>query len=443
MRVAENRAWLADAAWNPVPFGQAVVSSTSDLLFTVDAVTGLMVVSADDVALMSGRVGGSTPVSLSTTGTIVAEGNLRLVDWQAAASSITVHDTSGAAVDFGLPIIVVASGGSAKDPAATGVTAGNGDVWGGKYTPGTISIGTSGTVTTTGGTITSGAVSLTGTGTASVGAVATTGAEVAFGGAHVAASDHYPAGASPAGGSLDGVETADDLGMAVCACGEDLLTGASNGVVLVDNTLIGDDAANTLAGGGVIDALFGLAGDDWLFGGSVEFFGGYNALYGGDGLDTASYAGETTAVTASLADLWAYVGGVANANLRDVFNSVENLVGGSGADVLIGDADVNTLTGGRGADQLYGGDGADVFVYAGYADSNGIDGYDTVADFVHGIDKVDLRAFRTDANHVEILSSGGATALYVLATPDATHAVTVLAISFMGADALTTADILF
>ncbi len=111
--------------------------------------------------------------------------------------------------------------------------------------------------------------------------------------------------------------------------------------------------------------------------------------------------------------------------------------------MLTGDANANTLTGGSGADQLRGGCGADLFVYRGHGDSSGVDGYDTVADFETGLDRIDLRAFQSDADHLAILSSGGATALYLLAAPDAVPAVTILAISFIGADALTTADIVF
>ena len=205
------------------------------------------------------------------------------------------------------------------------------------------------------------------------------------------------------------------------------------------DVLVGDTGANTLRGGG--DLLFGQEGDDVLLGGTA--WGESNQLWGGTGNDTASYAGETSAVTASLAGHWAYVGGVAATDLRDTYNSIENLTGGSGNDVLVGDNLDNILTGGVGADQLYGGTGADTFVYAACGDSNTTTGYDTVADFVAGVDKVDLRAFATDAAHVQIVSSGAATKLFVEVTPGVFNGATDLAVAFIGLNALTTADILF
>ncbi len=218
---------------------------------------------------------------------------------------------------------------------------------------------------------------------------------------------------------------------------ENLIGGAGN------DTLRGDAPVNTLDGGAGSDVLMGFDGDDWLIGGGVSS-GGYNQLFGGNGIDTASYVAETTAVTASLAGLWAYVGGVASTNLRDVFNSIENLVGGSAVDVLVGDGLANILEGGGGAEQLYGGAGADTFVYTGYADSNVVTGYDTVADFVAGTDKIDLRAFSgMTAANVVIISGPASTKLLIEVTPGTFNGATDLAISLIGVNALTVADILF
>ncbi|TJV48772.1 MAG: type I secretion C-terminal target domain-containing protein [Mesorhizobium sp.] len=100
----------------------------------------------------------------------------------------------------------------------------------------------------------------------------------------------------------------------------------------------GDDV---LYGNGGADQIFGLAGNDTLFGQS-----GNDTLNGGDGND--------------------------------------KLVGGVGAD---------TLTGGAGADTFYY--GSDV------SDSPASAANDTITDFVHGVDKIDLSSI--DANTV----SGG------------------------------------
>ncbi len=221
---------------------------------------------------------------------------------------------------------------------------------------------------------------------------------------------------------------------------ENLRGGAGN------DLLVGDATINTLHGGAGSDVLFGRNGDDVLIGGAVAS-GGYNQLFGGTGNDTASYAGETTAVTASLAGRWAYVGGVAATNLRDVFNGVENLVGGSAVDVLVGDGLANILEGGGGADQLYGGADADTFVFRAVSDSNVVTGYDTIVDFVAGTDRIDLRALGTNSGRVIITSDGTATKLLVELSPGTFDGVfdgsSDLAVAFIGGNALTVADILF
>jgi Ca2+-binding RTX toxin-like protein len=100
------------------------------------------------------------------------------------------------------------------------------------------------------------------------------------------------------------------------------------------------------------------------------------------------------------------------------------------------------LTGGGGADALWGRGGADVFVYAAYSDSN-MSGYDTIGDFVSGTSKLDLTAFDTDATHILIASDAHSTSLYVETNPGVFNASSDLAISFVGANAIKTADILF
>ncbi len=221
---------------------------------------------------------------------------------------------------------------------------------------------------------------------------------------------------------------------------ENLRGGSGN------DLLVGNSSANMLNGSAGSDVLFGRDGDDLLIGGTAAS-GGYNQLFGGNGSDTASYADETASVTASLTGKWAYVGGVGFGDVRDIFNSVENLTGGSSADVLVGDGFDNIHAGGTGADQLYGGSGADTFVYAGYADSNVVGGYDTVADFVAGTDKIDLRALGTNSSRVIITSDGIATKLLVELSPSTFDGSfdgnTDLAVAFIGGNALTVADILF
>ncbi|MBJ7347600.1 MAG: calcium-binding protein [Thermoleophilaceae bacterium] len=102
-----------------------------------------------------------------------------------------------------------------------------------------------------------------------------------------------------------------------------------------NDTLTGSTAANTLSGG---------AGDDTLDGNT-----GADQLIGNAGLDTATYAARTTAVTAS-------IDGVANdgvaSELDNIATDVENLTGGSAADVLTGSSGNNTINGNGGVDTV-------------------------------------------------------------------------------------------
>jgi hypothetical protein len=70
--------------------------------------------------------------------------------------------------------------------------------------------------------------------------------------------------------------------------------------------------------------------------------------------------------------------------------TMENAIGGSGHDALIGNDENNRLTGGGGADRLRGGRGADSFVYNHASDST-LQDPDEIMDFTSGTDKIDVR----------------------------------------------------
>ncbi|WP_028620219.1 serralysin family metalloprotease [Pseudomonas sp. Ant30-3] len=85
--------------------------------------------------------------------------------------------------------------------------------------------------------------------------------------------------------------------------------------------------------------------------------------------------------------------------------SVENALGGSGSDLLIGNGAANELKGGAGndilwgaggADKLWGGAGSDTFVFAASSDSKP-GAIDQILDFVSGLDKIDLTAITKGA----------------------------------------------
>ncbi len=112
------------------------------------------------------------------------------------------------------------------------------------------------------------------------------------------------------------------------AAGTDTLSGIEN--------LVGSQYNDTLTGDGNDNVIEGALGND--------------TLVGGLGNDTASYAGATAGVTASLA-LQGSAQNTVNAG-NDTLSGFENLLGSGFNDSLTGDANANTLTGGAGNDTL-------------------------------------------------------------------------------------------
>ncbi len=139
---------------------------------------------------------------------------------------------------------------------------------------------------------------------------------------------------------------------------ENAIGGSHNDVI------IGSRLANVLQGGGGDDVLQGRGGDDVLQGGD-----GSDLLYGDAGIDTVVYQAESDAHgrrfkidLESGSTLWADkdAGTFRDEDVADALDSVENAVGGSHNDVIIGSRLANVLQGGGGDDVLQGGDGDDV-----------------------------------------------------------------------------------
>jgi Ca2+-binding RTX toxin-like protein len=153
--------------------------------------------------------------------------------------------------------------------------------------------------------------------------------------------------------SLYGERGSDDLDG---GAGEDLLLGAT-----------GNDELN--GGPGDHDQLLGGPGDDSLSGGEGDFDvltggPGNDSIDGGPGAhDIASYAGTGGAVTINLE------AGTVNGAESEQLTGIEDAIGGSGDDTLIGSAaSPNRLDGGPGndhllaagsADEAFGGPGSD------------------------------------------------------------------------------------
>src|SRR5687768_7321980 len=138
------------------------------------------------------------------------------------------------------------------------------------------------------------------------------------------------------------------------------------------------NSADTIFGFGGNDDIFGLGGNDLILGGL-----GADDINGGSGTDTASYSDSAAGVTVNLG---AGTGGGGTAE-GDTLTSIENVMGSSHDDFLIGNAGNNVLTGledndilkgGGGADTLFGDSGADTLKGGGGADTlNGGSGVDT------------------------------------------------------------------
>ena len=103
-----------------------------------------------------------------------------------------------------------------------------------------------------------------------------------------------------------------------------------------------------------VDVLTGSAGNN-----IIQGFGGSDILDGGSGNDTLDYSEKTGTITLALNGATAVLQQLNGVN-EDVISNFENIIGGSGNDVLNGDANINTLNGNAGDDIITGGVGADI-----------------------------------------------------------------------------------
>ncbi|MFC3942818.1 serine 3-dehydrogenase [Pseudomonas gingeri NCPPB 3146 = LMG 5327] len=161
-------------------------------------------------------------------------------------------------------------------------------------------------------------------------------------------------------------------------------------------------------------------------------------VWDGGGNDTLDFSGFTqnqkiNLHTGAFSDVGGMVGNVSIA--QGV--TVENAIGGSGNDLLIGNAVANELRGGAGndvlygvggADQLWGDAGNDTFVFMVAADS-APEAADRIMDFVSGEDKIDLSGITRGVglNIVESFTGVAGEALlnYAQATGDSHLAIDI------------------
>jgi len=161
------------------------------------------------------------------------------------------------------------------------------------------------------------------------------GADTLDGGSGVDTLSYESDGSGVSVNLATGVVSGGDAAGDVISNFENLLGGSGNDV------LVGDAGVNMIAGGVGNDVIEGGAGADTLDGGS--------------GVDTLSYEGDGSGVSVNLATGVVSGGDAAG----DVISNFENLRGGSGNDVLVGDGLANVIEGGAGVDTLHGNDGND------------------------------------------------------------------------------------
>jgi len=132
------------------------------------------------------------------------------------------------------------------------------------------------------------------------------------------------------------------------ANGNDTLYG--DGRILVDTHGTGGSGPITTYSDVALLDPFLVDGDDFLDGGE-----GDDTLIGGGGSDTAGYGTASGAVEVDLQ--FGFASGAAG---NDTLSSIENAVGSSFDDFIIGSAGANAISGGGGNDGLLGQDGDDV-----------------------------------------------------------------------------------
>ncbi|MFM8701017.1 MAG: calcium-binding protein, partial [Hyphomicrobiales bacterium] len=181
-----------------------------------------------------------------------------------------------------------------------------------------------------------------------------------------------------AGMGYGGFATGDTLGNINHATGsayDDLISAGDE-----NNHLSGGDGNDSLNGGFGNDTLAGDVGDDLVSGGSGNdlLLGGsgqntlighvgMDTIIGSSGIDTVDYSYATAGLSATLSGMNEGTAFVANDDV-DQLAGIENIIGSTFADSLVGDSSANdfdaglgndTLSGGSGNDTLRGGDGGD------------------------------------------------------------------------------------
>lgn len=175
-------------------------------------------------------------------------------------------------------------------------------------------------------------------------------------------------------------------------------------VVTPGMTVTGTAGNDTLYGGTGDDTFSGLDGDDMMYGSEGE-----DSFDGGAGSDTVNYTDSDEAVNV---DLTTGTGSGGHAE-GDTYTGVENIIGSTFNDILIGDANPNILDGGDGNDTIEGRAANDILIGGAGDDSlSGEEGDDTLiggagADAIDGGDGYDTLSFADASAGVTVLMYNG------------------------------------
>ncbi|MDI9229664.1 M10 family metallopeptidase C-terminal domain-containing protein, partial [Serratia bockelmannii] len=169
------------------------------------------------------------------------------------------------------------------------------------------------------------------------------------------------------------------------------------------------------------------------------------AIWDAGGNDTLDFSGYSQDQRININEgAFSDVGGL-KANIAIAYGAqIENIIGGSGADILVGNALNNTLKGGAGndiiygaggADQLWGNAGADTFVFREAGDSQAA-APDWIRDFQTAVDKIDLswlnQTAKADGSELHFVDSLSGSLYEAALNYDAQQNVTDLAINLSG-----------
>jgi Ca2+-binding RTX toxin-like protein len=146
--------------------------------------------------------------------------------------------------------------------------------------------------------------------------------------------------------------------------GNDILNGGNG-----NDVLSGGQGDDTLDGGEGNDTLRGGAGDDtYTFTDTIANQDDFVIEQVNEGTDLLDFSAITSIVTANLSSLIngkilaAMAHRLVRPGLAGQAANFENVAGGSGNDVITGNAAANVLAGGAGNDTLNGGDGKNIFI---------------------------------------------------------------------------------